>query len=482
MSNLTPAPHNRIEELGKNNGGMSRSGSEPDSLLDLYRRNNSSSNLDAEADPDIPENMYRPEDDDPEGWIHRDKLAKIENEELQAAGINLANARRNVKMNRVVSSRGESNMASQPSRTANDEGRPQGAATSETDDMDDQNNWDLRTPEEILADEAGPTTPIYPNPVARKPGSKIPVLTSSPLPVPAERVERDTPMPRKRTLSGSLGPEETGPATKSRPRKSSGGSQALGDEMDISSTTPPTEKTLYNGSKTASPSKSKSSNIVAGPPSASSVPRKIPPTARKGSAIARPGASPGLATSPTPQPGTRSGEADRPRTALNRPEGDPPWLATMYKPDPMLHPDQQIIPTHARRQQQAQWTEEGAIPNTYDRDFSPLSVRSPDEAARQPTSVISKGDEGAAWPLKPVGSIRSMSSGRPGTSGSVTGGYSTMPKVTSPPIGVASPKPPMGQSPRISTMPPPRMQEHKRQDEPAQEDKTEKGCGCCVVM
>ena len=91
----TRPPYSRIEELGQQEGALSRSGSEPDSLLDLYRHNASNGNVSSHGvDSDIPENMWKPEQEDPEGWIHRDKLAKIESEELQAAGINLANARR----------------------------------------------------------------------------------------------------------------------------------------------------------------------------------------------------------------------------------------------------------------------------------------------------------------------------------------------------------------------------------------------------
>src|SRR6202000_1552922 len=85
----------RVEELGQREGSLIRSGSEPDSLLDLYKSNPSRGNVSQhQPDTDIPEHMYRPTEDDPQRWIHRDKLAKIESEELQAAGINLAKARR----------------------------------------------------------------------------------------------------------------------------------------------------------------------------------------------------------------------------------------------------------------------------------------------------------------------------------------------------------------------------------------------------
>lgn len=38
-----------------------------------------------------------------------------------------------------------------------------------------------------------------------------------------------------------------------------------------------------------------------------------------------------------------------PRNPINRPEGEAPWIADMYKPDPMLPQDEQIVPTHAKR-------------------------------------------------------------------------------------------------------------------------------------
>ena len=68
---------------------VSKTGSESDSLLDLYGRTPSGSKINVNTiDHDIPENMYRDEDD-PEGWIHRDKLARIESEELQATSFKL---------------------------------------------------------------------------------------------------------------------------------------------------------------------------------------------------------------------------------------------------------------------------------------------------------------------------------------------------------------------------------------------------------
>ena len=68
--------------------------------------------------------------------------------------------------------------------------------------------------------------------------------------------------------------------------------------------------------------------------------------------------------------------------------------------------------------------------------------------------------------------------GRPGTGDSLTGGYSTMPKVTSPKLSNV-------QSPRMSHsgIAPARMKEHKAEDVEEQSKKSmDKGCGCCIVM
>ncbi|KIX02017.1 uncharacterized protein Z518_07956 [Rhinocladiella mackenziei CBS 650.93] len=497
LSNLAPnrkdssvngrLAYNRVEELGQQEGNLIRSGSEPDSLLDLYRSNASSGNVSQQAnDNDIPENMYRPEQDDPEGWIHRDKLAKIESEELQAAGINLANARRNVnKAVRRETSRGrrsEERSLSDFRRAETEETRPK--LEEAVEEEDDRSNWDFRSPEEIAADHA--SSQMYSNPVLRKSGSKIPVSTSSPLPIPQERIERDTPLVRKRTISNSMSPEDGIPVLKTRTRKGSTGSQPLHDESDHLATPVPSNNSKLLTPKTSSPTKMRPKTAQSSPPETSAG-RKPSGTARKASTNNnKTSATP----SPNQRPGTRSGELDRPRTAVNRPEGDPPWLATMYKPDPMLPPDEQIVPTHARRQQQAQWEDQGAIPSTYDRNFSPLAIHTGNGLMKEASPVLpsspsserdaerDEGREGNAWPLKPVPSVRNSGGGRPGTGGSATGGYSTMPRVTSPAV-VHSPR--MGSISTTSAQPN-RMQVHRLPQNEMDEKVKEKSCGCCVVM
>lgn len=415
--------------------------------------------------------MYRPEKHDPEGWIHRDKLAKIESEELQAAGTNLANARSR-SQSKIKSERSTS--GSEPD-SRRDEKRQRLQSPTDLEDDSDRASWNLRLPEKTEAGGPAASSQNHSSPLLRKSGSKIPVLTSSPMPIPVERYERDTPIARKRTASGTMSFE--GDLSVSKMRNS-----GLIDYDDD------TKAFTFATSKTSSAQKRRSQSATLAPPTASA-PKKTSPASRKVSAPPR--------TSPSPNQrrATRSGEFDRPRTAVNRPEGDPPWLATMYKPDPRLPPDQQLIPTLAKKQMQAQWAADGAIPKAYDREFTPIDIHDEADLAREarrnrtpsPTKDDPVLDERLAEPqaigLRPMSSVRS-NHGRPGTSGSVTGGYSTMPKVTSPPLRENSPKlgtgPPPATVARSTTAPPPaRMQAQNLAEE---DEKVKKGCGCCTVM
>lgn len=430
--------------------------------------------------------MYKPQEEDPDGWIHRDKLAKIESEELQAAGINLSSARRGrSKSGKRDTSRSRKSEESSHSVTAEpkrEEKKPRLAEPVQEEPDDDRSNWDLRSPDEIAQDTAA--AQMYQQPTLKKSGSRIPVLTSSPHPIPLERLDRDTPLPRKRTISNSMSPEDGIVMGKVRTRDDL---TAPGDSVDASHATPTPKPGSRQGSKPSSPTK-KEKIATPTPPTASAASlRKVTPASlRKPSG---PAAKNGPLSPTGSANGSRLSDTERPRTAVNRPEGDPPWLATMYKPDPRLPPDQQIIPTHARRQQQAQWADDGSIPKTYDRDFTPIAVHQPEELAKRLSSTpaspvqenMDRTQDGQAWPLKPMNSVRSTHSNRPGTSGSITGGYSTMPKV--------QPSPIIQQSPRVGTMPSPRvgaapsrLQEQRPLQDEKDDDRVKKGCGCCVVM
>lgn len=512
---------NRIEERGSHNRGKSRSGSDGDSLLELYGRNTTtgSGHLDGHmTDQDIPENMYRPENDDPEGWIHRDKLARIEREELQAAGIDLANARRGItkSIRRGLSRDGnvEATIITEQRTTKPVLGEHPQHTTPPANDPtdDDRRDWDLRNPDEIAEDETA-GLPLYPAPVIRQPGSRIPVLMSSPLPVSRGQADRETPSLRKRTISGSMSPEESLSGTKSaRPRRSnSAGSPLLLDDSQSTTQTPSSISRFGSASKTVSPSKSK---FISTPsPTTQGTRKPITSATRQVSSASKSGGS--THSAGQQRPATRPGDLERSRPVINRPEGDPPWLATMYKPDPMLPPDQQIIPTHARRQQQEQWNEQGAIPNTYDRNFTPLSVHANGSAGQHPQDGTNNrsfsdgladetdigNNSGQSWPLKPAtpspsprpqyvpqsysnSLLQEADDGKGESAPSPAAGYTTL----SPFVGGSS-----GLPVRPTTSSRSIKEKTVRDVEKANlqsaglsvkedDDKVDKGCGCCIIM
>lgn len=484
--------------------------SESDSLLNLYT-DSSASNLNLASpreDDQVPENIYRLEDHDSdmEKWIHRDKLAKIENEELQAAGFHLAN-QTSTRMGRRAQSRDrlvdESLMAEQndPWASARAGKRPRTSSQAgERAESLENVEWDLRTPEEIAATESARAAKSYSHPVLRKSGSKIPVLTSSPLPIPSERLDRETPIPRKRNFSGSIEGDDTLSSPRIRTRGNSVGSQNLLDETEFNNGTPTVPNINRSGMKSAEatpPTLTRPGSKVAAvaatsPPSAT---RKVTPAgARKMSNTHKPRVpSNSNNASPSQHPTGRSTDPDRPRTAVNRPEGEAPWLATMYKPDPRLPQDQQIIPTHAKKQQlqqqqlQLQQLEKDwSIPMGHDRGRSSPSQLEPNmkrAVSKQPSPSppapgLENRDDPNAWPLRPMTSARSSCSGRPGTSGSGTGGYSTMPKVVSSPLN----SPPIGMlnDSGVSNVPQNRWPSPPPPGE--LDKKKERSCGCCVVM
>jgi hypothetical protein len=145
----------------------------------------------------------------------------------------------------------------------------------------------------------------------------------------------------------------------------------------------------------------------------------------------------------------------------------------MYKPDPRLPPDQQMLPTHAKKMQQEMWAKEGKMPTAYDRDFAPVAI-GPDSVPPA-NGKADKGDtvdnEKVAKPTTPATlqvdttwPLKSPKSPEPGTRPSTGTGYSPMPKVQEPPSAGLTPK---WTPPVVTAQEPPEK---------------EKGCGCCVVM
>lgn len=424
----------RINALSRKDSSLSDSGSAPDSLLDLYGNRSNLNSMDyGERKPSNGKGYD--DDDDPEHsrWIHRDKLARIESQELQAAGIILPRARATSKSSRRDTSRDQQGNGLR-SEQAGQKRQKMESFPSEEEEKPESNDWDLRTPEEAAEDQGY----LYQDVSGGVKGvSRIPVCKTSPIPIPFEHLERDTPMRRKQ--SDIWGEEE--PAAISNPK-------SRGRSGQEASATPTPAKRFVSENST-SPTKK--------------VVKKGTTAANRTTSVQRPKPRSGVNsrdTSGTQRPSTRSGE-------IKRPEGDPPWLATMYKPDPRLPPDQQLLPTVAKRLQQEQWEKEGKFGTAYDTAFRPINDeqfhQQPDTTQQTIEMEQEKDDGDGEWPLRGPKSP-TTSTGRPGTAG----GYSTIPKIASPgtPQGVSLPSPKPA---------PVRMQE------PPEHTK-KGGCGCCVVM
>ncbi|TVY76791.1 hypothetical protein Focb16_v007775 [Fusarium oxysporum f. sp. cubense] len=370
-------------------------------------------------------------------WIHRDKLARIESEELQAAGIFVPRTRNHSKQRRDRSRsamrRGtdasENGPRSRKNSTAVEGRNPEIAGES----------WDLRTPEEIAEEESN----AYFTSNSHKGGSRIPVAKTRP--GSAHMMKGFDAMSVNSNHNNSLpAPKRT--ATDTSPKKGATGPR-----------------------KTSGPSKTG--------------------TAATGRPKTRSGS---IGNSISTRPSTRSGELSPGNKA---PEGDPPWMINSYKPDPRLPPDQQLLPTVARRLQQEKWEKEGKFGDVYDKDFRPLNdneLGKPDQLdqADKTEETDEKQRETSPpegeWPLKlePTKSPTQRA-----------GGYSTMPKISDKPQNSPLPSPRTPLSPNAPNAPQAPAQEqskpepsterpvqqHPQQPQPAEDD-SKGGCGCCVVM
>ncbi|KAG9239268.1 hypothetical protein BJ875DRAFT_345975, partial [Amylocarpus encephaloides] len=327
---LQPA---RINAITRKDSSISETGSAPDSILDLYGTNRSGVNsVDYGERKVAAKDAYDGEDP---GWIHRDKLARIESQELQAAGIVLPRTRATSKSSRREHSRdpqanGYRSEQSGQKRQRIDEDSPG------DEDVHTPDEWDLRMPEEAEEERNEAYQDIS---GGVKGVSRIPVLKTSPLPIPMEHLERDKVLQRKQSI-GRISDEEPISYAKGRGR-----SQSVKVIEDAAATPTPAKRPLQGNSpakKTTAVRKAAASGTRA-----TSAPQK--PKAKT---------APTRDTNSGQRPPTRSGELG-PSNSVKRPEGDPPWLASMYKPDPRLPPDQQLLPTVARRLQQEQWEKEG---------------------------------------------------------------------------------------------------------------------------
>ena len=489
---LAPA---RVNQLNRKHSDISNNSSEPDSLLELYKsqvRNRSvPSGLENGGKRKIASMSTNPEEDD-SNWIHRDKLAQIESREMEEAGLRVAPISRSVSRSASNSldqqDQGAERYAGSPqtdgvSYAKRDEKRQRVVSPIPAEDEDGIIEYELRMPEEVAAEreERMAFTARAPPRLA---GSRLPVMKRSPVTVSGTFVERDSPL-------GSV-TQNTMPD--GRPRSRSVGSQNVLDNGN--ETVRP--QTPVRGS-TSSDKQSQGSPVAKPPTKNAPASRKTSTTRNVSSSKTRNTSQVKPSESSPKRPSTSSG-MPRPSTS-HRPEGEAPWIASMYKPDPRLPPDQQMLPTHAKRLAQEQWEKEGKIGSVYDTQFrllnatelSPPEPRSPTKESmtssvnedaksqhEKPVNfTVDPTGKRALSPTPPLSSPHSQlstGSGRPETSGTEHGRYSTMPKIHSPSSQVQV------HQPTTSSRQP--MTKMKIQD-PSQyeEDKEKKGsCGCCIVM
>ncbi|KAL2055927.1 hypothetical protein ABVK25_003569 [Lepraria finkii] len=506
-ANIDPSylsPYKQGTRLGFNE---SRDGSEADSLIDLYghprsigERSLRGSSMDKGEQPALQDESLDDEDPERSRWIHRDKLALIESHEMQEAGIKLSPPQ--LRSNSRSKGRREQDQRREaPEMPSQDieppvvkERKKQRARSPIRQEEDEEetvlHDFDLRTPEEIAVENymVSPTSPAYRQPDLRKSSSRIPLPRSSPMPIPQEHIERDTPLPRKRGASGNWTGEENGIAyNRVRSRGNSTGSQVLLDDPDTSFNTPtPASRPGSQGSPTKSrlPSNNRPTTT-----------RKISSNTRTPDTQQKPrttSTTTSPRTPPVTRPKSRSGLEPRPPTAINRPDGDPPWLATMYKPDPRLPPDQQLLPTHAKRLQQEQWERaqkeaeqrrlEGKASPQLPREFSPLAehtVNGLQPPSRDHDEQTMQEQRGPEWPLT-VATPGHNPNQKPSPSPSATegghAGYSTILRVKE--------QSPVGQAGKSRPLDPFEKERMARDEQNGrrEERKKEEGCGCCIVM
>lgn len=271
-------------------------------------------------------------DHDSSRWIHRDKLLEIETQELRTAGIYvLPTERIETRLEEIAREREERRKCYDSSLPPND----------------------LRTPEEVAAEL-----------MRLKNGSKIPLSVQSPIPVPEEYKERTTPF--KWTIGHHSAPGSATNGSHVRRRSHSTGSSYLLDSAPAATARTP---------KVTPKSKTTTSKSTHTTPQSTPRGRKNANARGRGGAMAkkRTRSNPQLYNRPKTS-GSASVTSPKPSNHYT-PEGvEPPWAVASYKPDPRLPPDQQIIPTVAKRLAQEKWEREGAFASVYDPKLRPLKV------------------------------------------------------------------------------------------------------------
>ncbi|KAF2738732.1 hypothetical protein EJ04DRAFT_428447 [Polyplosphaeria fusca] len=465
----------RVNDLQRKPSDMSGNGSDPDSVLDYYKNTEKTNGVrkpsTAKKDKKKPGlgSAWREVEKDQDNWIHRDKLAQIESRELEEAGFIGPASRSNSRSQsgtRSVARDRKNSETSNPTHNGDDryDRRAVSPIPAEEEDVEEDHQQSQRENAEWVAR----------NHVIRPSTSRIPIAKTSPAPVPPTFTERDTPLPRSRKGSENWNGDAIA-TNGARMRSGSVSSQVLLDDpegLGDSTRTPMRGNFSFpNSPVTNSPPRS---------PQKAKTPAKATPTsggrktsAQRSTSQAKRNVS---TTSPPKRPGTSGGSISRPATG-HRPEGEAPWIATMYKPDPRLPPDQQIIPTHAKRMQQEQWETEGKHGSVYDRDFRLLNTDEFEDKRNSKglTLDLDKSEEQADWPLpSPTKQAVEPIDTNVKSPTLEQGGYKLTPTIPQ------SPRVPSRNSgPRPAPATSPKPTNTTRVPEPPVDEKEKKGC-CCI--
>ncbi|KAF3905464.1 hypothetical protein ABW20_dc0105597 [Dactylellina cionopaga] len=316
-------------------------------------------------------------------WIHRDKLMRIESVEFKKspgasseAWVKTASRKMSLDQMSKIKGSGWDMLSS-----------PRNGEEEDQTEVFENNDFDLRLPEEREAErEADREVERIAHKLAAariksNTPSKIPVNVFSPVPIPVQFLERNSPL--KRARSSSMDEDEvqsiTYPATRARSRTLDSDPPVTPPEKSApasaNSTTPPGKTTIRSASK-SSPRRPSSSHRTSAGGKSTPKPRVASATGNRGS-------------------GGNSANANATKQP-NIPEGPPPWALGTYAPDPKLPQDQQLIPTVAKRLQQEQWEREGAPASVFDRELRPLKLHDKDGT---PKEAINFGEQGAQWPI-----------------------------------------------------------------------------------
>ena len=390
------------------------------------------------------------EDSDPESkWIHRDKLAQIESREMAEMGIRLnrpSRANSHAKSAKTAKSNLDVQESNQEELFDEDPVTKESRKLQQVVD-DDMQQQRIRGDADAFASHVSQRSEERAIPT--RPGtSRIPVPAST-----SASYEEDSPLEMRHKRSESFGFQ------KQRARSQSGGSQYILDSTQ--ERTNGVNGTSIQGSPQGSPQKDRAVSKGSSSNRKPSEQRKLSSTQTR---------SRGNSNTDSPKRPNTSG-GSRPPTA--RPEGEAPWIATMYKPDPRLPPDQQMLPTHAKRIAQLQaeaeakavrgaekpgfhlldsdesngggrpdgTQEEGQfesdkvadMPNSNGSAANRTSMQEKRSSVQQKRSSIQNQGEGGQWPLRtPSGHEVTTGGKRASPSNGVEhGGYNLMPPISS---------------------------------------------------